>query len=49
MDRNGIIQQENGGQRITIDVERRQQVYDFFVSCGWITAPSSISGEQKKK
>ena len=38
-----MISRDNAGQKITVDVERRQQEYDFFVSCGWITTPSYIA------
>ena len=45
--RNGFIARDELGKKITIDVERKQQVYDFFVSCGWITTSSTLSGDSK--
>lgn len=40
--RNGMISKEEVGKRITIDVERKEKVYDFFISCGWITTGNHI-------
>lgn len=34
--KNGFVGRDDS-TKITLDVERRQKVYDFFVSCGWIT------------
>ncbi|KAK8800036.1 hypothetical protein WA588_002854 [Blastocystis sp. NMH] len=45
--KNGFIAKDELGKKITIDVERKQQVYDFFVSCGWITTSSTLSGDSK--
>lgn len=37
-----MISKEEVGKRITIDVERKEKVYDFFISCGWITTGNHI-------
>lgn len=39
--RNGIGNRE--GAKITMDVERRQKEFDFFVSCGWITSAAQMN------
>lgn len=31
------------GAKITMDVERRQKEFDFFVSCGWITSAAQLN------
>ena len=39
--RNGMGSRE--GAKITMDVERRQKEFDFFVSCGWITSAAQLN------
>ncbi|CBK21530.2 uncharacterized protein [Blastocystis hominis] len=39
--KNGMGSRE--GAKITMDVERRQKEFDFFVSCGWITSAAQLN------
>ena len=38
-----MISREDATKRITIDVERKEKVFDFFISCGWITTSNHIN------
>lgn len=41
--KNGMISAEDATKKITIDVERKEKIYDFFISCGWITTGNYIN------
>ena len=44
--RNGFISEEVSN-KITINVERKEKLYDFFISCGWVTMANHINSKEQ--
>ena len=45
--RNGFASRDEVAKKITIDVERKDKIFDFFISCGWITTGVHINTDSK--
>ena len=45
--RNGFAARDEVAKKITIDVERKEKIFDFFISCGWITTGMHINSDSK--
>ncbi|KAK8826021.1 transcriptional adapter 2-alpha [Blastocystis sp. ATCC 50177/Nand II] len=45
--KNGFASRDEVAKKITIDVERKDKIFDFFISCGWITTGVHINTDSK--